>query len=292
MMDHLTRFRLDPTSDNSADPKTFRFLSLPLEIRQFIYEELLFLKPTSDNTIYYDQDGGNPKLTLHPQILRVSQQISAEATNLLYESNVFSISLLSRVDISCARFPRKGGPPQALIRRDGIDKPCSMHFQEPRLLYPHVLRRMSNLKIVVSPHAVWGHGMMGGTFSHIGELLLELLRLLSHDESNPEVGTQTPKKKQLALHVYKVWHNDYGGSVLFPRSDGSPNFRNHCHQKDEKLQAAEMSPLIDTISKERVVSLEKYLWMTDDTTDNAENESQESSTWYYRKVPLDEFQDL
>ncbi|KAL8945581.1 MAG: hypothetical protein Q9183_008041, partial [Haloplaca sp. 2 TL-2023] len=182
-------------------------------------------------------------------ILRVSKQIGMEATSVLYEHNAFIIILLSPVLRDYGGPAAKGGP-QALIRRDDTNKPLSKPCQEPRVLYPHVLRRMSNLEILVWTNAVWGSGMMNDFFSHVGELLLELLQLLSQDEGGPESCTHATKKKRLGLKVRKAECNDGETPVLFPRSDGSPNFRNRGNrQKGEKLKAAEMSPLVDAISQ-------------------------------------------
>ncbi|KAK4628715.1 hypothetical protein CLAFUW4_08430 [Fulvia fulva] len=57
---------------------TFRFLSLPAEMRTWIYKDLLIL-----------QDA----FTCHPQILRVCKQINQEASNILYGDNLFEAKM-------------------------------------------------------------------------------------------------------------------------------------------------------------------------------------------------------
>lgn len=59
------------------------FLTLPGEIRNLIYAHLLVLPPPSTSPAL------TGKAPLHPQILRVSQQIYAEALPFLYAYNTF-----------------------------------------------------------------------------------------------------------------------------------------------------------------------------------------------------------
>lgn len=61
-----------------ANPGPFRFFGLSPELRTNVYEKLLVF---------------NDSFSCHPQILRASKQINAEATNILYGDNLIEIKL-------------------------------------------------------------------------------------------------------------------------------------------------------------------------------------------------------
>ncbi|KAL8724674.1 MAG: hypothetical protein Q9181_006719 [Wetmoreana brouardii] len=278
---------VDPTAPLIENGASFPFLSLPFDIRHHVYEELLVAEPDMVHPLYNDQVGRNTGLCLYPHILRVNKQINTEATSLLYEGNAFMIDLSTSVSVSCVIDPDERGPPQALIRH-GSDGSPSWSFKQPGIFYPHVLQRLANVEIFTTPYAVWGQAMGGDFFSHTGELLLEILQILANEE---DTGPPRMKKKRLKITISKMWDNYTGGFVLFPRSNGSPWFRNSSNTRTgEKLKAAETCQLIEAIRETREISIIEHKREITYTLPNGIESG--PATWQTRDVPLSEFGDL
>lgn len=74
--------------------------------------------------------------------------------------------------------------PPYLFRSEALEQSTPRYFdpEQPGFIYPHCLQRIANIEIALSAAAIWGsshQGRSGGFFSHIGRLLVEILRLLA-----------------------------------------------------------------------------------------------------------------
>ena len=98
--------------------------TLPLKIRNKVYEELLSPDPATVHKLYHDRKGRSEALNIHPSILQVNRQVYSEALWILYSCNVFSIDLSTRVVLQYTgvyypEHPRLN--PEALFRRDAAE---------------------------------------------------------------------------------------------------------------------------------------------------------------------------
>ncbi|KAL8696648.1 MAG: hypothetical protein Q9201_007555 [Fulgogasparrea decipioides] len=284
---------------------SFRFLSLPLELRRQVYDYLLVGGLAESWLIYSDRyahhvlhpssgsDSGrydpcapydyNSGFVFHTEILRVNKQINAEATYMLYERNSFFFDISFPVVVQDGSlYPGSLGLPEALICED-TSQSRLQDFRYPGLIYARSFQRLAHIEITTSAYAVWGHAKESDYFSHIGKLLLQLLRILA-DADDEKMGI----KKRLVLTVQK----DDGGMVLFPRkAKHQRSFRNHKDtQRGRKQMAARMGPLIEAISKKREVSIREvtktfsHIWDGEKVVKKGSTET--------REVPLKEFQNL
>ncbi|KAI4255596.1 MAG: hypothetical protein L6R42_006647 [Xanthoria sp. 1 TBL-2021] len=260
------------SSKQTASPTPFRFLSLPLEIRRLTYHELLlgavhwrfpkwYGTSYRSYVLYNDRTERQQKLLLHVEILRANKQINAEATPILYEQNAFLIDLSSRVTYQGndgMYLDRRGNPPH-LLRADG--HPPKPHFRAPGVIYPHCVQRLANIEIIVSAGSIWGSGYTGSEFfTHIGELLLDLLQLLAFDETTQNSDTQ----KHLVFTVKKGYDSRWGGDALFPRKrEGSRFSRNSdTARTGEKSLSGQVGPLLKTLCERRKVGINEVIECT------------------------------
>ena len=102
----------------SPGDQSFNFLSLPLELRRKVYDELLQPNPEQRSLLWHDRPGKIRRSSFYPVILRVNKQINAEAVSILYESNYFIISAASSVVKQCTggTYPDRLGSPRDLFR--------------------------------------------------------------------------------------------------------------------------------------------------------------------------------
>ena len=250
----------------TASPTSPRFLSLPPEIRHLIYQELLlgaihWRFPKWHDTsyrsyvLYNDRTGRQQKLLIHVAILRTNKQINAEATPILYSQNAFLIDLSSRVTYQGdgGIYPdRRGKAPYLFLSADE-DSPQEQ-FRVPGVIYPHCVQRLSNIEIVVSAGSVWGSMFMGGEFfTHIGELLLDLLRLLASDKTSQPSHTQ----KRLVLTIKKRYDSRWGSDALFPRKREGSRFSREADtaKVGEKMLVGDVGPLLRALCGKRKVSI-------------------------------------
>lgn len=232
------------------------FLSLPLEICHIIYDELLVCKADSPRLLYHDRLGRHEKLFLNPQILRANKQINAEATSVLYKQNSFQIDLSTRV-VKCAggMYPgrhRAPNPPYLLRMHTRIP---GIYFRRPGLIYPHCFQRLASIEIIISADSVWGSGRRCSFFSHVGELVLELLQILADDRTDQFSRT----KKRLGLTVKKNWVPSFGGQGLFvlDRGDVRPMLAEPWGVGGNERQQFldRMVPVIESLSRKRDISI-------------------------------------
>ncbi|KAL8857628.1 MAG: hypothetical protein Q9178_005793 [Gyalolechia marmorata] len=244
------------------EQRGFPFLSLPPEIRHCIYNELLISRPNDSPDapvlLWHDRKGRDNSLSIYPQILRVSRQVNAEATPLLYDCNVFSFELTTPEGQSCiARIINKS---QALLLDDSGKR--MKYFQQPGLLSPSCLRRLAHIEIIISALSVWTNGRGFDFWSSIGEIFIEILRLLADDQ---EVSETSPKKKKLLITVQKEISDGYGW-LLFPRLREARRgalqmgLRNSNREtKGQKQMADKVCPLVEAVAKRRDVSIYEVL---------------------------------
>ncbi len=240
----------------------FPFLSLPPEIRHSIYSELLISRlkdsPNAPILLWHDRNGRDNSLSLYPQILRVSRQVNAEAIPLLYERNVFSFQLTTPEGQSC--IARKINKSQALLLDDSGKR--MKYFHQPGLLSPSCLRRLAQIEIIISACSVWTNGHGFDFWSGIGEVFIEILRLLADDQ---EVSETSPKKKKLLITVQKEISDGYGW-LLFPRMREAwrgallTGWRNSSRETiGQKQMADKVCPLVEAVAEKRDVSIYEVL---------------------------------
>ncbi|CAO1605861.1 MAG: hypothetical protein LQ349_008190 [Xanthoria aureola] len=295
------------STKQTASPTSSPFLSLPLEIRQLIYQELLlgaihWRFPKWHDTsyrsyvLYNDRTGRQQKLLIHVAILQTNKQINAEATPILYEQNAFLIDLSSRVTYqgNGGMYPdRRGKAPYLFLSADEDTPP--EQFRLPGVIYPHCVQRLSNIEIVVSAGSIWGSMYMGGEFfTHIGELLLDLLRLLASDEENPQ-PSHTPKR--LVFTVKKRYDSRWGSDALFQRKREDSRFSREADtaKLGEKMLLGDVGPLLLALCGKRKVSINEVKECTffewEDTADGERREKRVVEV-KQRWVPIEEMESL
>ncbi|KAL8976790.1 MAG: hypothetical protein Q9177_006772 [Variospora cf. flavescens] len=205
----------DPTKPPNSEA-AFNFLSLPLEMRHLVYDQLLISPLSQPCLLYHDRTGRTDPLHLHPHILRANKQINFEATSKLYEGNAFKIDLSTQVARNCTpgRSSARYAVPQGLIHKAPSESP-QRYSRSPGLVYPHCLRRLADLEIIISSGSIWGSALGGSFFTHIGSLVLELLRLLAEDAAEDAAEPRSLVKKRLTLKVEKRWDT----SLIFGRQN-------------------------------------------------------------------------
>ncbi|KAL8941445.1 MAG: hypothetical protein Q9216_002250 [Gyalolechia sp. 2 TL-2023] len=241
------------TSSQTKQVTHCAFLSLPPEIRQLIYDELLVLRPDQDHLLYHDRSGGNRSLPVHPHILRVNKQINTEATSALYGRNMFQLSLSTPVMKQCSGsfYPRRFGKKVVLPRNDS-DAQFIRYDQGQGFMYPHCFQRLAYIEITIGASSIWGNSGTGVYFSHIGDLVLELLRLLA-EESVDEAPQRT---KRLVLIVEKYHSKYYPHKALFPRRIKNQEFMAWAAVVNgEKQLADQVVPLLEAVNQKRHLTI-------------------------------------
>lgn len=269
------------------EDESSHFLSLPPEIRCFIYEELL-VPPKGTRLLYGSSFGQRGHLRdrkddfpLYSQILRVNRQINTEATSFLYERTCWSIDISgSATTLDDNEFGDVYGPPETLLCLDTSGGHLQ-GFKHPGLVYPHCFQRLNSIEISTSPEAVWEYSKGAYYLSPMGKLLLQLLRLLA-DDANPE---SSGKRKRLQITVWKEFCVGGDNLVLFPReaeSEWKFNFIGDPSGEEMQLEG-QVCPLVEVIRTKRDISIIEYR----DNTDIYGPESLER-----RQVTLEDFKDL
>ncbi|KAL8665342.1 MAG: hypothetical protein Q9168_007726 [Polycauliona sp. 1 TL-2023] len=222
---------------------SFPFLSLPFELRDHIYSELLIPSRSSTASVaepcitWHDRHGLQKHSSVYPQILLASKQTNAEATSILYDNATLKISISTPVIKQCTggEYPDRCGSPQYLLRSD-VPYAC---FNGPGGIYPRCLRKMANIEISLSPEAIWACSMGGSYFSHIGDLLLHVLEVLAEEDGLQQRNIF----KRLLFTVHKSIFNDEA-ITLFPLKSwhGRPKLRSavreeYVHQIPSLLEA-------------------------------------------------------
>ena len=203
-------------SDAQASP----LVTLPLELRTKIYEELLNPDPVRVHTLYHDRRGREASFNIDPTILRVNKQIYSEAISILYDTISVRINLATPVVRQCTggKYPDKLVDPPSLFRED-TEATVENANKLPRrtrdrllefealfgsaaqgYIYPHCFQRLRKIHLVTARHAIWGAAMGGSYFSHAGKLVLRILRLLASRRS-----TKAPMIKQFKLTYQPCW---------------------------------------------------------------------------------------
>lgn len=265
---------------------SFPFLSLPLELRCHIYSELLIPSIPSTGSVvkprilWHDRHGLQKYIPVYPQILLASKQTNAEATSILYENNTFKINISSPVTKQCTggMYSDDYGSPQYLFRSDVPQR----HFDGPGDIYPHCLQRISNVEIRVSTEAIWASSARGRFFSHIGDLFVEVLKVLAHDDAHQ------PRKEQkrLLLTIHKDGYND-GGLDLFPKRSKDRRM-NDANFAAKAAMAEQIPPLLEAVALVRKVEIVEVASFT-----KVEFQATEQSTNVRtRNVDLRHFRDL
>ncbi|KAL8665341.1 MAG: hypothetical protein Q9168_007725 [Polycauliona sp. 1 TL-2023] len=238
------------------DDRIFPILELPLELRRQIYTYLLVPStslsvPLNDTQItWHDRDDRHRPQThlfISPQILRVNRQINVEATPILYAQNTIKIVICSTVIAQCsggmyADRRRGRSAAQYLLRSYALEQPVPRYFDpgKPGFIYPHCLQRIANIELALKASAIWGHshqGYPGGFFSHAGELVVEILRLLAAEKEWDDAGGERwdlqGKQNRLMLIVY---HDE---EALFPWKRKEQRLLKKQEQEDEQEEEQE-----------------------------------------------------
>lgn len=172
------------------------FLALPTELRTKIYECLLSPNPHQSHTLYHDRGGRTDSFNFFPSILRANAQIYSEAVGVLYERNIFKVHLATPVGHQIFGSSYEDGPLEpvfSLFRRDSTLSDESfgqwtgnsdLAAATDGVIYPHCFQRIRNLELVTSHDALWSpKSRTEYRLTNAGELLQEVLRVLSSDQS-------------------------------------------------------------------------------------------------------------
>ena len=203
-----------------SDVQASSLVTLPLELRTKIYEELLNPDPARVHTLYHDRHGREASFNIDPTILRVNKQIYSEAISILYDTITVRINLATPVVRQCTggKYPDRLVDPPSLFREDTeataeIAKKLPRRTRDRSLefeavfgsmaqgyIYPHCFQRLRRIHLVTSRQAIWGAAMGGSYFSHAGKLVLRILRLLADGQT-----AKAPMIKQFKLTYQPSW---------------------------------------------------------------------------------------
>ncbi|CAD6567836.1 MAG: hypothetical protein ASARMPREDX12_000815 [Alectoria sarmentosa] len=190
----------------AATTQASPLLALPSELRIKIFRELLGPDPARVHTLYHDRQGREASFDTDPTILRANRQIYSEAISILYDTASVRIYLATPVVVQCSGgyHPDDLIDPPELFRKDTREvvkpanrlewrtaPPTSEDLEmkgEPEpiaegYIYPHCFQRLRKIELITSCHAIWGDSMCGSYFSHIGQTVLRILRLLAEEQA-------------------------------------------------------------------------------------------------------------
>ena len=252
-------------------------LTLPLELRNIIYTELLSSERSKPLVLYNYSKGRETFFNLYPSILRTNKQIYAEAISYLYNDNIFLLQLDGHVsrgcDIRSCTYHRRpilplyrcDDAPHTAVFIDGeysnrprglvthinqgkkIYEDCRCHYPPipgPGPIYPHILRRLAHIELYIGASSMWGVGNDGVSFTHTRKVVLDTLRLLAEEEIEDGLVT----KKTLRVEVRAKWICDN----LF-LGDKGPSLS----REEGQALKAEMLALLKEIKKRRVVEVKE-----------------------------------
>ena len=237
-------------------------LRLPMELRLKIYEELLCPYPAQRLRLYHDRHGRKKSMNLHPAILCANKQIHDEATELLYDGNIFEIWLATRVVIQCTggSYPDSLVDPPPLLQEEPACETSSVAESEAcqnkerryrtsaelGIISPHSLRRMRHIRLITSPSALWGHRRGPGFCTDIWDTILEILECLCKGDR-----TTPPNSLDLIL-MSGSW--DYDSSESGDaRVEGAPSL--------------ELASKLVALERTRVLNVEEHIksWYSSDS---------------------------
>ena len=253
--------------------------TLPLELRDIIYSELLSSKRSSPLELYNHNKGREESFDLHPSILRTNKQIYAEAISYLYKDNIFHLHLDGPISTGChIDNPDHKRPILPLLRHDDTlrtavltdgedyDRPRKIHFRISRCkkihrdcrchllplpgpgpIYPHILRRLAHIEMFIGAFSMWEH-RGGRSLSETGKVVLDVLRLLAEDEIEED---HLVTRKTLKIEIRAKWVDD--GLFI---GDKGPSLS----REDGQALKAEMLALLREIEKRRVVKVTEAVW--------------------------------
>lgn len=206
-------------SSTSVSP----LLALPLELRIAIYEQLLSPDPARIHQLYHDRNGREASFDIDPTILQVSKQIYSEAIPILYENASVRLYLATPVVVQCTggNYPDGNVDPPDLFRKESnraIDTAKKLKWRigaptvhgleiEERLdsqyqgyIYPHCFQRLRKIQLVTSRHAIWGDSQCGSYFSHTGQTVLRILKVLAEEQA-----IKPPMTKRFKITMRPTW---------------------------------------------------------------------------------------
>lgn len=198
-------------------------LALPLKLRTKIYQDLLSPDPARVHTLYHDRHGKEASFGIDPTILRVNKQIYSEATAILYDTADVLLYLATPVVVQCTggNYPDRIVDPPDLFRAcseeasesekklewrgalsvvDGLEPGGLFESTAQGYIYPHCFQRFRKIQLVTSRHAIWGASMGGSYFSHTGETVLRILKLLAEEQT-----WKSPTTKRLKITLQPDW---------------------------------------------------------------------------------------
>ena len=207
----------------ATNTQTSPLLALPLELRISVYKQLLNPDPGRVHTLYHDRHGREAPFDIDPTILRVNKQIYSEAVSILYDTASVRIYLGTPVVMQCTggNYADDIDDPPDLFRADSEEefKPAnkldqynppstvrdlqfegSLGSTAPGYIYPHCFQRLRKLHLVTSRHAIWGDSQCGSYFSHTGQTVLRILKLLAEEQV-----TKSPITKRLTFTIQPDW---------------------------------------------------------------------------------------
>ncbi len=249
-------------------------LTLPLELRNIIYSELLSSQRSEPLTLYDHSKGREALFDLYPSILRSNKQIYAEAISYLYKDNVFLLNLDGPISRGCGigyysdekrlilPLFRCDDTPHTAVSIDGeyfnrptklvthinqhkeVYEDCHCHppIPGPGPIYPHMFRHLAHIELFIGAFSMWQRSKDGMSFTHTRKVVLDTLRLLAEEEIEEDLVT----KKTLRIQVRAKWVRDN----LFIGDEGPSLSR----EEGQALKAM-MLALLKEIKKRRVVEV-------------------------------------
>ena len=249
-------------------------LTLPLELRNIIYSELLSSKRSKPLTLYDHRKGREALFDLYPSILRTNKQSYVEAVSYLYKHNVFLLHLDGPISRGCdigdysnekrliLPLYRCDDAPHTAVSIDGeyfnrptklvthtnqhkeIYEDCRCHppIPGPGPIYPHIFRHLAHIELFIGAFSMWQQSKDGMSFTHTRKVVLDTLRLLAEEEIEEDLVV----KKTLKVQVRAKWVPDN----LFLGDQGPSLSR-----EEGQALKANMLALLKEIKKRRVVEV-------------------------------------
>ncbi|CAD6575876.1 MAG: hypothetical protein ASARMPRED_007494 [Alectoria sarmentosa] len=239
--------------------QTPSFLTLPIELRNIIYSELLSSRHSEPLMLYSNTKGREALFNFHTSILCSNQQIYAEAFSYLHRDNIFQLDLHTSNHQRPLNLPlfRCDDAPHTAVSVDGKYhdrlKKLVIHTNQhtkmyetcrsgPGPIYSHILPRLAHIELYTGAFAMCGGSKDGISLTHTGELVLKILQVLGDEEI--EEGLVI--KKTFRFAVRAKWTPDN----LFLGEKGPL-----LSQEDGRLLRAKMLALLREIKKRREIEV-------------------------------------
>ncbi|MCJ1231292.1 hypothetical protein MMC12_007969 [Toensbergia leucococca] len=241
----------------SAPPKS-QFLALPLELRTYIYQELLAPHPEEIYTLYHDRSARSRPFDFHPVVLRLCRQTNTEAVSILYECNTFKIHISTPAIVQCPEEPHSDHVPNHhhLFRCDSTPDTSASEKQASAvasgLIYPHCFHRLQRIVLHLTRVPIWYEidNDDGPAFSQSGELILTILCKMAYGGQS---SAPSPSQKMKSLEI--VGRQGWYEFLIFVREFGRKTRKVEEGEEEEGAESSDevvaMLALLGEIQRNR-----------------------------------------